>query len=160
MSPSELDAMRHEIKRESVSKRLRFEILKRDSFCCQYCGRRSAPGIQLHVDHVIPVCKGGATIYLNLVTACGDCNAGKSGNPISDDDVYLFFARGILCKRLRIERDKDALRMMTEAHDLGADVGILIWLCRTATSWQQFKASIDDFVSDGVPIFDETEEAA
>ena len=27
------------IKRKAISKRLRFEIFKRDSFTCRYCGR-------------------------------------------------------------------------------------------------------------------------
>ena len=57
--------------------KLRFEILKRDSFTCQYCGRK-APNVILHVDHIIPVSKGGTNIKTNLVTACQDCNLGKT----------------------------------------------------------------------------------
>jgi hypothetical protein len=60
------------------SKRKRFKILARDNFTCQYCGR-SAPDVRLHVDHVIPVCKGGTAEEQNLKTACEDCNMGKSG---------------------------------------------------------------------------------
>ena len=29
------------VKRRAVSKKLRFEIFKRDSFTCQYCGRKA-----------------------------------------------------------------------------------------------------------------------
>jgi hypothetical protein len=141
--------------RRAVSKRLRFEILKRDMFCCQYCGSRAAPDVQMHVDHVIPVCDGGATISLNLVTACEDCNAGKSGNQIHTDEMYLFFARAVLCERLHIEREGNSLRMMREAVSLGTDPGILIWLCRTVADWQQFEISIINFVSAGIPIFRE-----
>lgn len=39
-------------KRQSISKKLRFEVLKRDSFTCQYCGA-SAPTIILHIDHIL-----------------------------------------------------------------------------------------------------------
>lgn len=37
----------------AVSKRLRYEILRRDEFTCRYCGRR-APDVQLTIDHVVP----------------------------------------------------------------------------------------------------------
>lgn len=61
----------------AVSKRLRFEILRRDNYTCHYCGA-SAPDVKLHVDHVIPVSTGGQDAPENLVTACKDCNTGKS----------------------------------------------------------------------------------
>lgn len=61
----------------SVSKRTRFEVLRRDSHACQYCGE-VAPNVVLHIDHVIPVSLGGEDKPGNLVTACKDCNSGKS----------------------------------------------------------------------------------
>lgn len=63
--------------RRSVPRRLRFEILRRDDFTCRYCGAK-APDVELHVDHVIPVVLGGASIPNNLITACEDCNNGKA----------------------------------------------------------------------------------
>ena len=60
-----------------VSRRLRFEILRRDSHTCRYCGGQ-APDVKLTVDHVVPVALGGNSDPTNLVTACRDCNAGKS----------------------------------------------------------------------------------
>ncbi len=73
--------------------RLRFKILDRDNFTCQYCGR-SAPGVILEVDHRIPVkivgrenweedgievnFSGHTLKYEeNLITACWECNHGK-----------------------------------------------------------------------------------
>ena len=56
---------------------LRWEILKRDAFTCQYCGR-SAPDVKLEVDHIIPVSEGGTDTKDNLITACYSCNRGKS----------------------------------------------------------------------------------
>jgi len=44
--------------RKELSKSIRFEIFKRDSFKCQYCGRM-APEVVLHVDHIKPVAEGG-----------------------------------------------------------------------------------------------------
>lgn len=64
----------------AVSKRLRFEILRRDNHACRYCGR-SAPDVELTIDHVIPVALGGNDEPVNLVTACRDCNGGKSSVP-------------------------------------------------------------------------------
>ncbi len=63
----------------AVSKRLRYEILRRDSHTCRYCGR-SAPEVPLRVDHVTPVALGGADTADNLVTSCEDCNSGKSSS--------------------------------------------------------------------------------
>ena len=45
-------------KRKSLTKKVRFEVFKRDSFTCQYCGR-TAPSVILEVDHIKPVCDGG-----------------------------------------------------------------------------------------------------
>lgn len=59
----------------AVSKRTRFEVLRRDNFTCRYC--RSNEG-QLTVDHVVPVALGGTDAPDNLVACCKDCNAGKS----------------------------------------------------------------------------------
>jgi 5-methylcytosine-specific restriction endonuclease McrA len=65
--------------RHSTPARLRFTVLQRDSFRCRYCGRTATePGVVLHVDHIVPVAAGGATSESNLVTACSDCNLGKS----------------------------------------------------------------------------------
>jgi 5-methylcytosine-specific restriction endonuclease McrA len=65
-------------KRKSISKNLRYAILERDKFTCQYCGGTS-PDVKLTIDHLLPVSAGGETVPHNLVTACNDCNAGKSG---------------------------------------------------------------------------------
>lgn len=61
----------------AVSKRTRFEVLRRDEYTCQYCGE-TAPDVKITVDHVMPVALGGSDFPSNLVAACGDCNAGKT----------------------------------------------------------------------------------
>lgn len=63
----------------AVSKRLRFEVFKRDDHTCQYCGR-SAPEVVLQVDHIQPTSLGGENKPANLITACRDCNAGKGSS--------------------------------------------------------------------------------
>lgn len=70
----------------SVTKRVRFEVLRRDEHTCQYCGQM-APDVVLHVDHVVPVSLGGSDDPGNLVAACRDCNAGKAS--ISPDSPIV-----------------------------------------------------------------------
>lgn len=73
-------------KRKAISKKMRFDVLKRDSFTCQYCGSQP-PDVILHLDHIKPVSKGGKNTMLNLVTSCSECNLGKSDTELSDDSA-------------------------------------------------------------------------
>ena len=75
-------------KRKPISKALRFEVFKRDSFTCQYCGR-SAPEVILQVDHIEPVSKGGKNDILNLMTSCRDCNLGKGARKLDDNTAIV-----------------------------------------------------------------------
>lgn len=76
----------------AVTKRTRYEVLKRDNFTCRYC--RSTEQA-LKVDHVTPVALGGSDDPSNLVAACQDCNAGKAStspteamvSQVSEDDL-------------------------------------------------------------------------
>jgi hypothetical protein len=61
-----------------IRNKLRFEILKRDNFTCQYCGGTPRMGYILQIDHIIPLSKGGLTEKENLITSCWVCNSGKS----------------------------------------------------------------------------------
>lgn len=64
--------------RAKMTAGLRYDILKRDNFMCQYCGATSTThGVTLHVDHIVPVAKYGKTEKSNLQTLCRDCNLGK-----------------------------------------------------------------------------------
>lgn len=72
--------------RTAISKKLRFEVFKRDSFTCQYCGRK-APDVVLQCDHITPVAAGGEGDILNLITSCFDCNNGKGARTISEQAV-------------------------------------------------------------------------
>lgn len=58
--------------------KLRFLILQRDNFRCQYCGATPKDEIKLQIDHIVPISKGGKTIENNLITSCELCNLGKS----------------------------------------------------------------------------------
>jgi len=64
----------------AITKKIRFEVFKRDGFKCAYCGK-SPPQITLEVDHIDPRSKGGKDDINNLLTACFDCNRGKRNIP-------------------------------------------------------------------------------
>lgn len=63
--------------RKIMTDSLRYDILKRDGFRCVLCGRSANDGVKLHVDHILPVSRGGKTERDNLRTLCSDCNMGK-----------------------------------------------------------------------------------
>lgn len=64
--------------RRLLTPSLRYDILVRDNFRCKICGASAEDGVKLHVDHILPVSKGGKTVESNLRTLCERCNLGKS----------------------------------------------------------------------------------
>lgn len=88
--------------RKTLSRKTRFEVFKRDSFTCQYCGRKS-PDVILEADHIEPIADGGSDDILNLTTACMDCNGGKGANPLSEN--------------VSIERKRRQLEMLQERRE-------------------------------------------
>lgn len=69
---------RKQLARSKMTDKLRYTVLKRDGFRCKICGRSAEDGVKLHVDHIIPVSKGGETTLDNLRALCEQCNLGKS----------------------------------------------------------------------------------
>ena len=62
------------VERGKVSNKLRFAIYARDGYRCRKCGRKTD---DLEIDHIIPIAKGGKTVYDNLQTLCRRCNKRK-----------------------------------------------------------------------------------
>ena len=75
---------RRKAERRRVTDRLRYQIMRRDGFRCQLCGASQADGVKLHVDHIIPISKGGTSDERNLRTLCDRCNLGK-GDLLEDE---------------------------------------------------------------------------
>ena len=66
--------------RKIMTKALRDEIAARDNYTCQICGKYMPDGVGLHIDHIIPIAKGGKSIPSNLQVLCSKCNGKKSRN--------------------------------------------------------------------------------
>jgi len=63
-------------------------IWKRDGGRCQYCGRKVSVR-EFTVDHIIPRCKGGQSIWTNIVTACKKCNNKKDCKTLKEAGMKL-----------------------------------------------------------------------
>lgn len=62
------------------------EILRRDNYTCQYCGKQTP---YLTIDHVIPRRLGGRHTWENLVAACPACNHCKGGRTLEQVHMRL-----------------------------------------------------------------------
>lgn len=59
----------------------RENVYIRDSYSCQYCGKKDSPK-NLTLDHVIPASHNGKKTWTNVVSACRRCNQVKANrNP-------------------------------------------------------------------------------
>ncbi|MCM1130583.1 MAG: HNH endonuclease [Roseburia sp.] len=67
------------VERGKVSNKMRFSIYKRDGYRCCKCGKSNRN--DLEIDHIIPIAKGGKSVYENLQTLCHSCNV-KKGDKI------------------------------------------------------------------------------
>ena len=62
--------------RQHIPAKVRYHVLSVRR--CQNCGWSVENGASLHVDHIIPVSKGGTNARDNLQALCAPCNMGKS----------------------------------------------------------------------------------
>lgn len=65
--------------RSLMTPELRRRIAERDNYTCQICGKYMPDGVGLHIDHIVPVSRGGKTVPSNLQVLCSKCN-GSKGN--------------------------------------------------------------------------------
>lgn len=146
----------------AVSKRLRFEILRRDNHACRYCGRR-APDVVLTVDHVVPVTLGGSDDPTNLVAACEKCNGGKSSIP-ADAAVVADVAADALRWAKAMEVVAFARSVEREEAQERYDAIRMAWTDWYSTDWRgqkvyvdlpnDYKRSVDQFLAAGLEMDD------
>lgn len=69
-------------KRNAIPKPLRHEVFKKNKYACVECGATKEKRM-LHVDHIIPVSRGGTDELDNLQTLCDECNLSKKDRIIN-----------------------------------------------------------------------------
>jgi len=69
-------------KKGNISARMRWKVLERDNFTCQYCGARGGEDTPLQVDHRVSLADGGTDKLENLITSCAKCNSGKGAQSV------------------------------------------------------------------------------
>jgi hypothetical protein len=133
-----------------TSRRLRFEVLRRDGYACRYCGA-AAPEATLTIDHVLPTTLGGTDTADNLVTACTPCNIGKSSiapdqpmvEKISDDALRWAAA---------VKEAAAASLMAHEEATAYADAVLDEWFKHT-WGWQRLPAPVPEDARPGLDGF-------
>ncbi|MEE1617233.1 HNH endonuclease [Brachybacterium sp. J153] len=72
-------------------------VHERDHWTCAYCGRSvsktpASEALLATVDHILPVSRGGPSSWLNLVSACKECNNRKADRTPQEAGMDLRFA--------------------------------------------------------------------
>lgn len=82
------------------SAEVRIRVMKRDRFQCTYCG---SPGtdVELEIDHIHPVSKGGSHHMSNLTTACRKCNQTKGNRKMTPKTSNKDGVVGMFCHILK-----------------------------------------------------------
>jgi hypothetical protein len=143
----------------AVSKRLRYEILRRDNHACRYCGA-TAPDTPLTVDHVVPTALGGSDQPDNLVAACVDCNSGKSATPPSNPlvaDVQADALRWLRAQTV-VQQSRSLARRQRDRH---RDAVYDIFIARNDADAvpEDYGQSVDQWIAAGLD-YDDFEEAS
>lgn len=101
VSAQQVSSSRHTHKMPSVIRLLEYRriphqtralsrknILMRDRYTCQYCGKIMQSG-ELTLDHVIPRSRAGETTWENLVACCHTCNNRKGSRTPEEANMKL-----------------------------------------------------------------------
>ena len=75
-----LSRYRSSEQRKLMTRQLREQIMRRDNYTCQICGKYMPDEVGLHIDHIVPVSKGGKSVPSNLQVLCSKCNGRKYNN--------------------------------------------------------------------------------
>jgi 5-methylcytosine-specific restriction endonuclease McrA len=67
------------------------ELFRRDHHMCAYCGGQFGLP-KLTRDHIKPVSHGGLDVWMNVVTACRNCNGLKRNRTLEEAGLELLYA--------------------------------------------------------------------
>lgn len=87
-------------------------LFARDRNLCCYCGTQKNSA-QLTRDHILPISKGGANSWTNVVTACERCNHRKANRTPQEADMSMLYVpyvpsrqEGLILRNRRILSDQ------------------------------------------------------
>ena len=63
--------------RKLMTPEIRRKVKIRDNYTCQCCGKYMPDEVGLHIDHIVPISRGGLTVTANLQVLCDKCNLKK-----------------------------------------------------------------------------------
>jgi len=72
-------------------------LFQRDRQVCGYCGRGFAE-LDLTVEHIRPVSRGGRHAWTNVVTACRSCNTRKGNRTPEEARMPLLYVPYAVCR--------------------------------------------------------------
>ena len=67
-------------------------LFGRDRHVCAYCGQQFPNFHLLSRDHIVPRSKGGQDTWMNVVTACRECNGRKGHKSLKDSRMELLYS--------------------------------------------------------------------
>ena len=134
------EAAKAKPKRVGISKKVRFEVFKRDGFRCVYCGE-AAPKVVLHVDHINPVSKGGDSdgkaIKESVIEAWKKIGGILHIGEKTPEQQRLHYVIGILRKRLSYF-PYTAMQEMEAGLDAGIAVEDMVEEAKRTRNWSSF----------------------
>ena len=103
--------------RQSIPRKLRHQVFQRDNYRCRECGATNKQ-TRLHVDHIVPVAKGGTNDLSNLQTLCEACNRAKYTdewvggkiNNYSSDKHHNYIHKGKSIKKQKLIDEQQRLK--------------------------------------------------
>jgi hypothetical protein len=73
------------------------KLFARDRNVCAYCGGHF-PELELTVEHILPVSRGGRHEWTNVVTACRSCNTRKGNRRPEEARMPLLYVPYAVCR--------------------------------------------------------------
>jgi 5-methylcytosine-specific restriction endonuclease McrA len=70
--------------REIVDKETRDRVFRIYGQRCYYCSATEEDGVEIQVDHVTAVARGGSNDFSNLLPACKPCNLAKGAKSLDE----------------------------------------------------------------------------
>ena len=103
--------------RQPIPRKLRHQVFQRDNYRCRECGATNKQ-TRLHVDHIVPVAKGGTNDLSNLQTLCEACNRAKYTdewvggkiNNYSSDKHHNYIHKGKSIKKQKLIDEQQRLK--------------------------------------------------